>query len=270
MKIHSSKPQNLAAIRRYSKKSLKTLPAWMKYLEERNEVKDFDHESEMQLGYRIKYPWKAFLTRIKVWFQGNVFWPMNKNDEFFLFPLHIQPESSTSVLATYYYDQINTIKNTAFCLPFPYKLYVKEHPVIRGDRPFDFYKKIKEIPNVVLISPLENTEEVVKRSKGVVTLTSTIGLEAALAGKPVYVLGNVFYSHHPSCRKIAGFEDLKEKIKKDLEKPERVENLEEKNISFMVSYARNTIKGDISSASSGKDTNDYKEMIKEIKDKFLK
>ncbi|MFH1968263.1 MAG: hypothetical protein ABIJ84_02660 [bacterium] len=239
----------------------------LKYFKERKRFKDFDYESEAILNNAIKSPWKIERRKFKILFQRHIFdkFDKDKNEDFFFYPLHFQPESSTSVYATYYSDQLNTIKNVAFSMPFPYKLYVKEHPVAVGTRPKSFYKKLKEIPNVVLIAPYENVENIVKNSLGVIILTSTIGLEAALAGKPVYVLGDVFYSYHPLCKSIKNFEELKEKIEKDLAKRPDTNDLENINSRFIISYFKNTIEGSILSASIGEDKNDYELIYKNIK-----
>lgn len=266
MKYQYVYKNEISRMRGYFRESIKAMLLWLAYISQREHLKHFDYVGEIQLKYRLKYLFKATLLRLKrfLFFQKNIYSRLKENDKFFLFPLHIQPEASTSVLATYFYDLINTAKNIAFSLPFPYKLYVKEHPAVRGDRPKNFYQELKKIPNVVLVSPFENAESLIGRSQGVVTLTSTIGLEAALAGKPVYVLGNVFYSYHPSCRKIKGFEELKEKIKTDLTQKSALRNLDEINRRFVISYARNTIPGDLGMASGKTDTNDYGMILKEM------
>jgi capsule polysaccharide export protein KpsC/LpsZ len=209
------------------------------------------------------------MRRLKFLFQKNIYDSLDENDKFFLFPLQSQPEYSTLILARYFSDQVNTIKNAAFTLPFPYKLYVKEHPIVQGDRPKNFYRKIKQIPNVVLVSPYENVENLIKKSQGIVTLTGTIGMEAALAGKPVYVLGDVFYSYHPWCRKVKGFEELKQRIEADLNRESFPGDLENVNLRFIISYFRNTIAGDITAASSKNDANDYQAIYQDVKRMFL-
>jgi len=200
---------------------------WLKYIVNRRHFKTFDRESDTQLKRRATYLFRAFAVRLKRLFQKNIYSSPKEEDTFFLFPLQSQPEASTLVLATYFYDLTNTVKNIAFTLPLSCKLYVKEHPQVKGDRPWNFYKKLKQIPNVVLISPFENMENLIKKSQGVITLTSTVGLEAALAGKPVYVLENTLYSYHPLCQKVSGFAELKERVKEGLLQKRVLPNLEE-------------------------------------------
>ncbi|MFA5878105.1 MAG: hypothetical protein WC845_01940 [Candidatus Staskawiczbacteria bacterium] len=255
----------IGIIKHYVKK-FKGLKPLFKYFLNRKYFKDFDYENEAHLKHAVVALWKIEKRQFRILFQKNIFSKISNDDkDFFFFPLQYQPEASTSVYATYYCDQLSTIRNIAFALPFPYRLYVKEHPASVGLRPRSFYKKIKKLPNVVLISPQEDTERIVKSSSGVITITSTIGMEAILAGKPAYVLGNMFYSYHPLCRSPKNFEELKEKIEEDLVKKPDTENIEDINIRFIASYFRNTIEGNIISASMGEDENNYELIYREIK-----
>ncbi|MFA5033997.1 MAG: hypothetical protein WC614_13400 [bacterium] len=255
-------------ITHYAKRIKQVCRPWIRYLLKRNELKTFDYESEN----RLKNVPLAPLAGIKSWFrflvQPDKFDSPNNTDRFFLFPLHVQPEASTSVLATYFYDQLNTVRNIAFSLPFTYKLYVKEHPEAIGTRPSNFYKELRNIPNVCLIASHEKVGNLIKNSCGIITLTSTIGMETVLVGKPVYLLGKVFYSYHPLCKKINSFEELKQILETDLINKPNIFNLEEINIRFIISYFRNTIPGDLLLGSRENDTNDYKVVFEKIRDIF--
>ena len=243
----------------------KMLFAWIRYHMSNNQMHAFDYESKIQFIQWVFHPWRFLERKYKAFFLNNVFDKPDNTDNFFLFPLHVQPELSTSGMATYFCDQLNTIKNVAFSLPFGFKLYVKEHPSAVGERKNGFYKTLKRNPNVVLIHPGANVENLIKASKGVITLTSTIGLEAVLLGKPVYALGTIIYSHHPLCYKVNSFDELKESIEKNLGKTSFVENLDEVNIRFILSYFKNTIKGNIISSIYKNDQNDYGQIYASIK-----
>lgn len=257
-------------VKRYIKREKEMLPHWLRYISKRKYFKQFDYESEILLKYALRHPLSFIVGKLNIIFTKNIFDQPEDNEKYFLFPLHLQPEASTSVLATYFSDQVNSVKNAAFSLPFFYKLYVKAHPSAIGEDRKDFYRKLKQTPNVVLISPRENTENIIRKSQGVITLTSTIGMETALAGKPVYVLGNVFYSYHPLCRKVNNFEELKQKIQTDLIHTPSVSDLGSANIRFITSYLKNTVPGDISVASHRNDPNNYKAIYEDIKRMFLK
>lgn len=165
-----------------------------------------------------------------------------KNNNYFIFPLHLQPEASTSGQATYFSDLLSTIKYLAFALPYPYILAVKEHPSALGTRAIKFYKELKKIPNVVLLGPYENNKKLIENSKGVITLTSTLGLEAALIGKLVLVLGEVFYQYHPNCVKVDSFKDIPDIINSESSISQKLE-LENINSRFWKIYQTISIPG---------------------------
>jgi len=270
---YQNKIKNLGEINRvkkYLKQEKEMWRYWFKYILNRKKFKKFDFHSEFLLRYAFWYhPLFALKRKFNILFSRKDFSHLANNEKFFLFPLHLQPELSTSFQATYFCDQINTVRNVAFSLPFPFKLYVKEHPSAVGERKKSFYEELEKIPNVVLISPYENTKELIKKSAGVITLTSTLGMEAALMGKPVYVLGNVFYSYHPACKKIKNFEELRQRVYQDLIQKPQIDNLEDINVRFILSYFKNTIEADDVGALSKNDTNDYKKIYYDIKRLFL-
>lgn len=134
--------------------------------------------------------------------------PQPDTEEYYLYPIHFHPEASTSVCSRWYVDEYPVIKNLAFSLPPGRWLYVKDHPSAVGYPPRSFYRSISEIPNVRLIAPGADTKALIAKSIGVITQTSTVGYEALVIGKPVWVLGRVFYDFHPRCRKIAWTDDL--------------------------------------------------------------
>lgn len=236
----------------------------LRYFRNRRRFRRYDYESEAVFLQRIRTFFAIGKRQFRIFSQKGFFDFLNDDDNFFVFPLHLQPEATTSVLAMYYVDQLNTIRNIAFTLPFPYKLYVKEHPSAVGMQKDSFYAKLKKIPNVVLIAPGENVEQLIKQSSGVIVLTSTVGMEAALAGKPVYVLGNVFYTYHPLCRKVKNFDELRKAIQTDMDRRPDTSNLDSINLRFITSYLRNTLSGSIFSAASDSDINDYPRLYKEL------
>lgn len=130
------------------------------------------------------------------------------SENFLLYPLHFHPEASTSVWAADHVEELSNIQAISFRLPTNVKLYVKEHPSAVALQPVSFYKKLSALPNVRLLAPELPTKELVRKSLGVVCLTSTAGFEAAVLNKPVIVFGTVFYSYFPNVTKINGYSDL--------------------------------------------------------------
>ena len=97
-----------------------------------------------------------------------------------------------------------------------------------------------------------------------------MGLEALLSGKPAYVFGSAFYTYHPLCRKVANFDDLRERIQKDRERPPEVADKEFLNLRFAASYVRHTIPGSIAKAEEltpRKDTNHYAQVLSALRER---
>ena len=166
---------------------------------------------------------------------------MESSDSYFLYPLHYHPEASTSVLAKEYTDELSVIENISKNLPFGKLLYVKDHMSAAGYGTMAFYKKVSSLPNVKLLHYSENTKELIQGSEAVITLTSTVGYEALLLHKKVFLFGEVFYSRHPNCQKIAGWSDLFEL----LNNTEIDIDTAVINSNFLHAYFMNTIEGEL-------------------------
>jgi CDP-glycerol glycerophosphotransferase (TagB/SpsB family) len=122
--------------------------------------------------------------------------------------LHFHPESSTSVLSGNNLDEYDVIRSIAFNLPEGTTLFVKDHKSAWGYPPLKFYQKLKRLPNVKVLSPDEPTKQLIKKSIGIITLTSTVGYEALLLEKPVILLGRVFYESHKNVFILKSREDI--------------------------------------------------------------
>lgn len=179
----------------------------------------YDRKMPVAIDYRIGTKILSVLNNMffplkKILFQYNFTMPDSK-DEFFLLPLHFQPEASTLVFAQNYVDQLEHIKKCATNIPLGTYLYVKEHPSMYRTRRLSVLKKLRRIENVKLISPYENTFELIKKAKGIITLTNTTGIEGIVSKKPVYVFGNVFYNVYDFADKISNYIELYDKIKEN-------------------------------------------------------
>ena len=134
-------------------------------------------------------------------------------EKFVLFPLQLQPEASTLVFAPFFTDQIYGAECLSKSLPIDCLLYVKEHPVMAGRRSLSEYRRLKALPNVRVISPSVNSHDLIKHAAAVVTITSTIGWEAAIYQKPVIVLGNVWYDSFDVVRKLRAIGSLPDELR---------------------------------------------------------
>jgi hypothetical protein len=171
-----------------------------------NYQKRFSNKGRTRLKILKKY--LSFSLKLKI------------RQSFIFFPLHYEPERTLSTDAPYFTNQLETITNIAKSLPINFRLYVKEHPVMKtmGWRSISYYKKILELPNVKLIHPSLKPVLLYKKCALVITITGTAGLEAAIYKKPTIVLSNVIYSEIPSVYRLKSIEDLPNMILQVLEK----------------------------------------------------
>jgi hypothetical protein len=158
-------------------------------------------------------------SKIRKYFIDKNFYKEVDDEKIILFPLQVEPERNVSLVAPYYSNQINLIANIAKSLPIGYKLYVKEHfnMKLRSWRKISDYKKIIELPNVKLLHPSVNSQEILKKSSLVITISSTVGLEAAYHNVPSITLVKMIYSMLPSVFFVKNFHDLPQTIKICLE-----------------------------------------------------
>lgn len=122
---------------------------------------------------------------------------VSNSENYCLFPLHFEPEIALQIYARPIQNQIEAARTIALSLPAGMKLLVKEHPRSAGMRPSGYYQKLLEIPNVSLADPSISSHQLVREANLVVVITGNIGLEAAVLGKPVVVLGHTDYSVLP-------------------------------------------------------------------------
>ena len=167
-------------------------------------------------------PWHYFLDRFKRKIRiligfNELYDEVNFNEDFAFFPLQLEPEMSHALFSLFYKDQLWLIKQIACSLPMRFKLYIKEHPAMFGFRTRRFYKQLKKIPNVKLISPEQSGFDITQNAKIIFTLTGSAGWEGAMFKKPVITFGNVFFNLLPMVKKCVAIEDLPDLIKQQLE-----------------------------------------------------
>ena len=157
--------------------------------------------SEIQNSFRTWYRGKFLLK--------NSFKKIT-DEKFVYLPMHQEPERSLLIDAPFYTNQIEFIRHVAKSIPINYILYVKEHPTqgrARGWRPISEYKEILEIPNVKLIHPSVSSQELMKKSSLVISVSGTASFEALIYNKPSVIFANYGY-RDAGIFKINCLEDL--------------------------------------------------------------
>ena len=115
-------------------------------------------------------------------------------ERYIYFPLHLQPELTTSALGGEYSDQMLAIETLSAFLPNDCCIYLKENPKqTEKQRDRFFYKRLSSLKNVKLLSQKESSIILIKNSIGVATITGTAGWEALFYGKPVLIFGLAWY-----------------------------------------------------------------------------
>jgi capsule polysaccharide modification protein KpsS len=138
------------------------------------------------------------------------------NKDYYYYPMHMEPEAVVLYWGDgIYKNQIKLIENIAAQLPPNCFLYVKVHPIVKEERHFIDYKRIKAIPNVKLLGSAVSGKLIISKCKGLLTINGTSGFEAVLLNKPVYVFGNSFYDLSNRVFKIKNIRDLREILYKN-------------------------------------------------------
>ena len=128
--------------------------------------------------------------------------------KFVYFPLHYQPEMTTSALGGEYSDQLLAIEKLSQILADDYSIFVKENPMQGGQmRGTQFFRRLTQISNVHWLPSYANTHELIDKCQFVATVTGTAGWEAIQKGKKVLVFGIPWY------RNLSGVIPFREELK---------------------------------------------------------
>lgn len=162
-------------------------------------------------NYSLQAKNEALSTFNSFFYKYDTITQSNDNSISYIFyPLHFEPEATLSYFSEFYSDQVSTIRSIAHCLGVNQILIVKEHPQQIGKLATKKYRKIREeLQNVRFVKGNIDSSELIKLSQAVITLVGIAGFESLLIGKPVVILGDVFYDICTETIKCHDFKELK-------------------------------------------------------------
>lgn len=144
-----------------------------------------------------------------------------KDESFIYFPFHKEPERNLDIGSPYFTDQKSVAKIVAKSLPINFKLYVKDHPAqftltTMWKRSREYYQELLDLPNVEIIHPSVNSENIFKKCSLVVSINGSSALEAAAYGKSSIILTTTDFTDLPSVLKIDSLNEFPQKIRNAL------------------------------------------------------
>lgn len=176
-------------------------------------------------AFRYEMYGEEYAKRIEVYFKGMAHRYDRLEDipaglEVIFYPLHQEPEATLVYMSEFYANQVATIENILRCLTPNQVLVVKEHPVDKGALLRSRFWKLRQDYSALYYLPAEiHGRQVLERATRVVTLTSTVGWEAAVIGKTAYVLGEIFYDNLDGLKRIRTLDELRQRLREPVPGP---------------------------------------------------
>ncbi|MEO8680140.1 MAG: hypothetical protein ABI665_13895 [Vicinamibacterales bacterium] len=138
---------------------------------------------------------------------------------YLFFGLHMQPESSIDVWAPFHSDQTNLIEQISRSTPATHQLLVKLHKSDADNYSRRQLSRLRRLPGVKLVSPFVSSRPFIEKAALTLSIQGTIGLEAALLGRPVLMFGESEVMHLPSASQVGAIAHLPEQISAKLKEP---------------------------------------------------
>lgn len=139
---------------------------------------------------------RIFSSNIKVKLSSNIDY---KRDKYVLVPLQVSDDTQVMINSdvglkelidySYKYAKENSMK-----------LVIKPHPAEQDNSILNYIYSINDTNGIVITN--DNTMKLIKYSNYVITINSTVGLEALILDKPVKFLGYSFYSKFDQNRLV--------------------------------------------------------------------
>lgn len=113
-----------------------------------------------------------------------------------------------------YKDMTSVVVDVFNALPEATKLIIREHPKYKGRYDKSMYDFIAD--NHIQVDNTTPLKIALQNTTSVVTINSTVGIEAIAMGKPLVLLGRSYYGHSELCLTVDGKEHLRSSLKRSL------------------------------------------------------
>lgn len=157
------------------------------------------------------------------WLQAGLFRRFDeatlRNMHYIFIALHKDPEQALNYQAPYWSYQMYTVGLLSSCLPYGYKLLVREHRANVGRRPRRFYKHMTMLPGVQLVDGFDGQFKYIANADLIVTDNGSTGWEGLLLARPVIALADTFYDSTELARRVRDPEQLATEVVEILERP---------------------------------------------------
>jgi capsule polysaccharide modification protein KpsS len=134
---------------------------------------------------------------------------LNTINNFIYFPLHVPRDLALTLRAPECLDQIRSLKSVV--TQDQSSIVFKEHPLIFSR--YNYFKIAKQFINASFLDNNLPSNQIIKKSKFVITINSKAGLETLALGKPVLTLKKNYY-----CGKGLAFYCSSKKMFRSFEK----------------------------------------------------
>jgi capsule polysaccharide modification protein KpsS len=152
--------------------------------------------------------------------------PRRPGRPFVYFPLHVVDDYKILRVIPHTYDQASLIEQVAGALPHGYDVVLKEHPMSIGRNRLALLRRLARIPNARLVAPRTSSHDLIREAAAVVVISSTVGLEALLHGRPVLTLGQPFYGGYGVTLDVDSFREIRAAVPAVLDfRPDRERTL---------------------------------------------
>lgn len=160
---------------------------------------DLSNRAREFIGLHLERKYRANLRR-RVIERSRVREMLGRCERLVYFPLHLQPELTTSAVGGVFQDQLYALEVLRGLLGREWTILVKENPK-QGhfQRDDSFFARLSNIEDVHLVDGLFPSAEIMAKAALTVTVTGTAGWEAIKGGGKCLVFGQAWYASLAGC-----------------------------------------------------------------------